>query len=748
MSNLLYQAVVFLAGNCDGARRQDNAGFNRIDSDFGKALSTYSWEIWTPRQKRAAWKMLSKYRKQLESFGIDYSAIPEPPETREDKRSVCIKYGNIEIAFGYSKRLVEAVRQLPHRRWNGSVWTLPMDSEHAAAAVAFARTNDFEYSDEVQALAERANGESRIELPVKTGRTVKAENDQAVIRFDFDADLVAAIKRVPGASWRKEMMAWIAPYTPEALVALNEFISDNGFSGDTERLAEFAGKITALQAEAIEASKAATADFEVEGLGGVLRPFQKAGAKYAAEKKRCLIADQPGLGKTCESLATVQALNAFPVLIECPASLKLNWYKEVRTWLPQKTINILGSDGIGRLDAAITIINYDQLKKYRDYLVQREFKAVICDESHLLKSAKTLRASFTEEIMNGCIYARNKGKIDRRSKERLRAAVDVRLLLTGTPILNRPEELISQLQILDRLKEFGGWYGFTREFCGLEFTRFGVDASGAKNLDKLHDRLRATCMVRRTKAEVLTELPAKQITVVPLELSNRPEYIRAEANLIAWLKETKGAAKADAAMRAEQLVRIGALKQLTARGKMAAFAEWAADFTDTDEKLVSFGWHKETVQTLAQLFKCDAIYGDIAPGLRQPMVDRFQEDPAIKNIVLNIQSGGLGLTLTAASNCAILELPWNPGSLEQAIDRLHRIGQRDSVTAWIFLGTKTIDEDIFALIEEKRSVVDAATDGAEQVQNVGVMNELIDRLTGESPRHAMQKDQGSATLFP
>ncbi len=664
--DLLYKAVRLLAGHCDGAYQRDEAGFNRYDTDLGHQLAERAFETWTPGQKRTAWKMLRKYRSQLSTYGVDYHAIPEPPAAE--------------------KALPRAIP---------SPTTAPLVS-----------------------------------------KTVTVEKDQILIRFPYDPGLVEAVKEIPGRKWDPARKIWAIPLTTAALAKLREFVTGYGFEGDVDKVMDLASTTEKLAQESIEASKAASAEIEVEGLGGTLRPFQKAGVKYAIEKKRVLIGDQPGLGKTMESLATVHALNAYPALVICPATLKWNWYKHTRNWLPCKTIQILGTETVGRADANITIINYDQLKRYRDYLVRREFEAVIADESHLVKSSRAARTQYLEEIVSGCLYGRTStGKLDRRTKEQLRKPVDVRLLLSGTPLLNRPEELVSQLQILDRLREFGGWYGFMRDYAGLSQTGWGMDTSGASNLKILNDRLRASCYIRRLKSEVLKELPPKQRTMVPTELTNRAEYDRAEHNLIQWLQETQGREKADAAIKAEQLVRIGALKQLAARGKMAAIKEWVEDFLDTDQKLVLFAWHQEIVRDLAQTFGCDSIYGDgTSASVRQAKADRFQNDPEDKLIALNIESGGLGLDLYAASNVIFCELGWNPGKMDQASDRCHRIGQTDNVMEWWFIGRKTIDEDIQQLIERKRSVVDAATDGVEQTEEVSVLNELVARLRGDEER--------------
>jgi len=165
------------------------------------------------------------------------------------------------------------------------------------------------------------------------------------------------------------------------------------------------------------------------------------------------------------------------------------------------------------------------------------------------------------------------------------------------------------------------------------------------------------------------------------------------------------------AERAEYLVRIEALKQLTAKGKMKQAKEWISDFIESGEKLVVFATHKAVVNEIAQEFKCRKIMGDTPAIERQKAVEDFQNNPDTKLIILNIKAGGVGLTLTASSNVLFLEYPWTPADLEQAIDRTHRIGQKNAVTAWFLVGQDTIDEEILDLLGIKERVVSKTTNG-------------------------------------
>ena len=537
-------------------------------------------------------------------------------------------------------------------------------------------------------------------------------------------EILAQVKDIPGAQFEGASKSWIVPATPHAVQKFQVFLKTHGFKVPPDaqaKIMEHVGRIEEVR-QNLAGSHAMDAEIDVHGLGGELRHFQRAGVAYAVRNKRVMIADDMGTGKTIQALATCQAIGAFPAVVVCPASLKINWYREAIKWLPGKRVSLW--DAKGGWPGDVMIINYDVLLKQVASLRARAPKAVIFDESHYLKSRKAKRTNAAQELTLN---------------------VDVRLCLSGTPILNRPEELVTQLELLGRLEEFGGWWRFVRRYCGAHRGRFGMDTSGARNLEELNERLRATCFIRRRKADVLKELPPKQRSVVPLEIDNRSEYQKAEQDLIRWLREQaakeEGDLLASAAeraaqteadiarkMQAEQLVRIQALKRLAARGKMEGVVEWVTDFMESGEKLVIFAHHVEIVEELGRRFKAPIITGQTDLTARQSAVDRFQRDPACKVIALNLQAGGVGLTLTAASNVAFVELGWNPAIHDQAEDRCHRIGQEDQVTAWYLLAEKTIDEQIQSLIDAKRVVVTAATDGEAPTGEGSIMEDLIKTL--------------------
>jgi superfamily II DNA or RNA helicase len=450
-------------------------------------------------------------------------------------------------------------------------------------------------------------------------------------------------------------------------------------------------------------------------LGGELHPFQRAGVRYALDRRRTFIADEQGLGKTIQALATLEADGAYPAVVVCPASMKLMWKRETERWLPRRSVAVLdGRTGATwtpeTTSAEITVLNYDILEAHLSQLVEREPQALVLDESHYVKNARAGRTKAALELA---------------------AALPedaLRLGLTGTPILNRPEELISQLRALGLLGRFGSGARMSRRF------------RSAGSDDRLHWNLRATGYVRRTKKQVLPQLPAKRHETVPVLLSNEHEYRLAENDVVVWLQtlplDLKAIdAKVAAALRAEQLVRLNSLRQLAASGKLPTALAWVADFLESGEPLVVFADHIATQRAVMERFP-DALHilGADSSTARQAAVDAFQAEDGPQLIVCSMKAASQGITLTRASNVAFLELDWTPARHDQAEDRLHRIGQESAVTAWYLLAPETIDETMAELLQRKRSLINAVTDG--QVRDSErLVDAVVKELRGRPFRH-------------
>ena len=491
-----------------------------------------------------------------------------------------------------------------------------------------------------------------------------------------------------------EREIWIEP---DALVVLQEI---------REQHARAAG-LVALSA-------ATDAPLALPSLGGELKPFQRAGVRYLLSQRRAFLADEQGLGKTIEALATLEADDAYPAVVVCPASLKLNWMRELEQWLPHRRAQTLsGRTGEQPPAAAdVTVVNYDILAARERVLAAFAPRALVLDESHYCKNAAAKR---TQAVARLAARVPGDGLV---------------LALTGTPVMNRPPELISQLRILGRLADFGSGAQFGRRFRG-------PDAHV-----RLHWHLRSRCFVRRLKSEVLPQLPAKTRSIVPVALDNEGEYRLAEHDVIAWLRSRpldlrELDAKVAAALRAERLVRLNALKLLAARGKLHAALAWIHDFLSSGERLVVFANHREVQHALVDRFPHALhVLGSDSHLARDGAVRRFQEsdDEDAQLIVCSLAVAGQGLTLTKASNVAFLELDWTPAKHDQAEDRCHRIGQPDAVNAWYLLAAGTIDETIATLLERKRAVIGAVTDGRPE-HDEAVIDALARELAGEPYRH-------------
>lgn len=461
--------------------------------------------------------------------------------------------------------------------------------------------------------------------------------------------------------------------------------------------------------------------------GLLLEPYdyQKEGIAYALKYKRCIFGDQPGLGKTLQAIGTVTIAKSYPCLVICPAALKINWQREFKKFAGKQAL-ILDDRNKGSWQRYIEtkccdifITNYESLKKFFVLRVNESsrftmksiefdprislFRSVIIDESHKCKSTKTQQSKFVEGICKGKEYI---------------------LELTGTPVVNDNTDLIQQFKIMGRLEDFGGYKFFVDRYCD------GLRKSS--NLKELNWRLWNTCFFRREKSKVLTQLPDKSRQYIEVDISNRREYDKAENDLIQYLKDYKNASddKIAKALRGEVMVRMGILKSISARGKIKVFSEFIHDVIDGGEKLIVFAYLKDVVHELKKLFP-DAVLvtGDENPSQKQMSVDRFQNEPNCKLIILNYKSGGTGLTLTASSRVAFIEFPWTFSDCEQAEDRAHRNGQKNNVNCYYYLGKDTIDRYMYDVIQTKKSIANGVT-GTDDVVKENMVDMAMNLFSG------------------
>ncbi len=460
----------------------------------------------------------------------------------------------------------------------------------------------------------------------------------------------------------------------------------------------------------------------------LLQPYQYQleGVQYAVEKKRCILGDEPGLGQTLQAICTVVKAHreaviygeSFPTLVVCPAALKVNWQREFKKFAGLSAIILDDSnrqtwhsfydckkaDGSPLCEVFIT--NYESLKKFfvkrvseggkltmKGILFDERvnlFKSVIIDESHKCKSGKTQQGKFVEGICKGKRFL---------------------LALTGTPVVNNNTDLIQQLKILGRLEDFGGYSRFVERYCD--------GPKQASNVKELNWRLWNCCFFRREKSKVLTQLPDKTRQYLQIDITNMKEYQSAESDIVKYLKQYKNASDAQVqrSMNGAVMVKMGLLKQISARGKIKAVSEFIHDVIDGGEKLIVFGYLKEVIAELKKEFpNAVTVTGSDNISQKQFAVDSFQNNPDCKLIILNYKSGGTGLTLTASSRVAFIEFPWTFSDCEQAEDRAHRNGQKNNVNCYYFLGKDTIDKYMYDVIQTKKNIANGVTGTDDQVE--------------------------------
>lgn len=423
-----------------------------------------------------------------------------------------------------------------------------------------------------------------------------------------------------------------------------------------------------------------------------------------------MLACEMGLGKTLISLWWWKKTpEAHPGLVVCPASVKYVWEHEC-----VKNIGVRPCIVEGRkpwaLDAEtkIVIVNYDVLRHWLPVLMEFGFQSIFVDEIHYAKNSSSKRS-----------------KAVRKLAKKIPHVVGI----SGTPLLNRPIELFPTLQML-RPDVFQSRFKFANAYCKPRWTPWGWKFDGASRLPDLHRLIEHTCMIRRLKADVLPELPAKIRRVLPLSLSDEGEYRHAVNDFIEWLSE-KSPAKVSAARQAETLVKLGYLKRLAARLKLRGVVDWANKWLESypDEKIVLFAVHRKMIEALQRRVEAESVVvdGSIAGRRRKESVDRFQQDDNVRVLIGNIQAAGVGITLTAASTLAFAELDWVPSNHTQAEDRIHRIGQTRQSWIWYLVAAGTIEEDLCAILEKKQRVVGSILDGGAS-DDFNVHRQLLSKL--------------------
>lgn len=452
--------------------------------------------------------------------------------------------------------------------------------------------------------------------------------------------------------------------------------------------------------------------------------YQRKGIQYMVDHKRCFNGDDMGLGKTFQSIAAVSIARAYPCLVVAPATMKVTWQREFQRFIGKQAM-ILSNENkdtwhrhMETGTCNIFITNYESVKKYfvsrvrgratvKNIVLDKRaamFKSVIIDESHRCCNDTALWSIYLEAICAKKEYV---------------------WLLTGTPRITSNLDLIQQLQIMRRLDDFGGAARFKERYCQ------GPDKSS--NLYELHYRLWEICYFRRDKAIALKDLPEKTRQYLTVDIDNRKEYEFAENDLIRYLVEYESASDATlkSAAKATAMVQINHLRQISARGKMKEAKQFIHDVIDGGDKLIVFAFHKSVMSEIMATFPGSvSVTGSDSQEKKQAAIDKFQHDPDCKLIALNYKSGGVGITLTAASRILFIEFPWTASDCEQAECRAHRNGQKNAVNCYYLLARNTIDERILEIIQKEREDSSVVT---------GAINNIEESIVDATLRHFKSK---------
>ena len=460
-------------------------------------------------------------------------------------------------------------------------------------------------------------------------------------------------------------------------------------------------------------------------------PYQLDGISFGLQRRRIFIGDEPGLGKTLQSIGIIDTANAYPCLVICPSSLKINWQREFERFTDKKAVVLDNNTRttwpylLQMKMHHVAIVNYESLRKFFVWDIKggksfrlkdvvfcpqiKMFKSIIIDESHRVKDPSAQQTIFTKGIATG--------------KEWI-------ILLSGTPVVNRPEDLVSQLSIMGRLNEFGGKARFLADYCADDNQMVNGKSSNSK-LQELSKHLYSSCLIRREKAKVLTELPNKTRCDLYVDISNRDEYNLASADLAEYLRQYRECTDAEIRrkMRMEALVKFMTLRSLAAMGKVAQAIDFARNFLASGKQLIIFCSYHVIVDALCKAFPTAVrVTGRDSITAKQAAVDSFQNGNS-QLIICSIKAAGVGLTLTASSNVAFVEFPWTYADCCQCEDRAHRIGQKDNVTCYYLIGRGTIDHALYNIIQRKKSVANQIIASDDDIPtSEAYFNELVNSL--------------------
>ncbi len=414
---------------------------------------------------------------------------------------------------------------------------------------------------------------------------------------------------------------------------------------------------------------------------------QKEAIQKLVENKKFILADDMGLGKTTSTIIAALESGSKKVLIICPATLKINWKREIENY-SDKTIYIAEGKNFST-DADFVITNYDIIKNFHDpkkkddsQVLTANFDLVIVDEAHYIKNATAQRTKLINDIV--------------KKTERL-------WLLTGTPMTSRPMDYFNLLSLVDSPVS-RNWMAYAIRYCaGYQFNVGGKkvwNVTGASNLEELRDRTSGT-ILRRLKENVL-DLPDKIITPVYLKLKSK-QYEEVMGEYYDWYDKNPEESKS----LTVQFTKLTKVRQIIADEKIKETIELAENILEQDKKVIIFCNFTDSLNKITEHFGKAAVKldGSMPQHERQYSVDQFQDNPKVKVFVGNIKAAGVGITLTAGEAAIFNDLSFLPSDHAQAEDRSYRYGQKNNVLVYYPIYQNTIENIIYDIVNNKKKVI-------------------------------------------
>ena len=479
-------------------------------------------------------------------------------------------------------------------------------------------------------------------------------------------------------------------------------------------------------------------------------------AAAAAGHRTFLLADEPGLGKTAQALLAAEAANAYPLLVVVPSVVKTNWAREAGLWTPNRSATVVHGNG-DTVDgfADIVVVNYEVLDRHVGWFGDFGFRGMVVDEAHFIKNKNSQRSQHV---------------LDLSERIRSRTARPLLMALTGTPLINDIEDFRAIWQFL-------GWIDETEPLAELMDS---LEETGLTPADPGFYSAARKCVidlgiVRRRKVDVAADIPARRTADLPVELDEKVgRSIRAAERDLARrlvsryetaLANRRSGCRGSSGIDHDLVRKVATWEQKDAstttgenvfsmmrrigQAKAGLAADYAAQLARSAGKVVFFAKHIDVMDVAEEAFakqgiRFSSIRGDQTPTSRQKNIDAFVNDPDVAIAVCSLTAAGVGLNLQVASNIVLAELSWTDAEQTQAIDRSHRIGQTEPVTAWRIIAAQTIDSRIAELIDSKAGLAARALDGSDEevwssadVQHEALVALLTDALSALSQERAV-----------